>query len=32
VTLEFHHRVGELPRILTLPFEVEREPGHAPPS
>jgi hypothetical protein len=32
VTFEFHHRVGELPRILTLPFEVEREPGHAPQS
>src|SRR5262249_34127466 len=27
LTLEFHHRVGELPRVLTLPFEVEREPS-----
>jgi hypothetical protein len=25
VTLEFHHRVGELPRVLTLPFEVLRD-------
>jgi hypothetical protein len=27
LTLEFHHHVGELPRVLTLPFEVEREGG-----
>jgi hypothetical protein len=25
LTLEFHHRLGEVPRILTLPFAVERE-------
>jgi hypothetical protein len=25
LTLEFHHRVGELPRVLTLPFEVLRD-------
>jgi hypothetical protein len=24
VTLEFHHRVGEVPRVLILPFEIER--------
>jgi len=29
LTLEFHHRVGELPRILTLPFEVERDSRRA---
>ena len=23
-TLEFHHRVGEAPRVLTLPFAIER--------
>jgi hypothetical protein len=25
LTLEFHHRLGEFPRVLTLPFEVERD-------
>jgi hypothetical protein len=25
LTLEFHHHLGELPRVLTLPFEVERD-------
>ena len=25
LTLEFHHRLGELPRVLTLSFEVERD-------
>jgi hypothetical protein len=24
LTLEFHHRLGELPHVLTLRFEVER--------
>jgi hypothetical protein len=24
LTLEFHHRVGELSRVLTLPFQIER--------
>ena len=24
LTLEFHHRLGELARVLTLRFEVER--------
>lgn len=23
-TLEFHHRVGAVPRVLTLPFQIER--------
>jgi hypothetical protein len=22
--LEFHHHLGDLPRVLTLPFQVER--------
>ncbi len=30
LTLEFHHHLGELPRVLTLPFEVQRD-GHAAP-
>jgi hypothetical protein len=30
LTLEFHHRVGELPRVLTLPFEIEPATGHGP--
>jgi hypothetical protein len=25
LTLEFHHHLGELPRVLRLPFEVERD-------
>lgn len=25
LTFEFHHRLGELPRVLTLPFEVEQD-------
>ena len=29
LTLEFHHMVGERPQVLTLPFEVEREPTKA---
>jgi hypothetical protein len=29
-TLEFHHRRGEIPRVLTLPFEVARDGGGAP--
>jgi hypothetical protein len=27
--LEFHHHLGELPRVLTLPFEVERDASSA---
>ena len=27
--LEFHHHLGELPRVLTLPFEVERDRNSA---
>jgi hypothetical protein len=27
LTLEFHHRVGELPRVLRLAFVVERDAG-----
>ena len=30
LTLEFHHRLGELPRVLTLRFEVERDAAGAP--
>ena len=29
LTLEFHHRLGELPRVLTLRFEVERDAAGA---
>jgi hypothetical protein len=29
LTLEFHHRVGELSRVLTLPFEIERKRSNA---
>jgi hypothetical protein len=25
LTLEFHHRLGTVPRVLTLSFEIERE-------
>jgi hypothetical protein len=27
LTLEFHHRLGELARVLTLSFEIERDAG-----
>jgi hypothetical protein len=27
LTLEFHHRLGDAPRVLTLPFAVERAAG-----
>ncbi len=27
LTLEFHHRLGDAPRVLTLPFAVERVSG-----
>jgi hypothetical protein len=30
LTLEFHYRLGELPRVLTLLFQVERDGGGAP--
>ncbi|HEY7142300.1 MAG TPA: hypothetical protein VIE44_19575 [Methylomirabilota bacterium] len=30
LTLEFHHRVGEVPRVLTLAFVVERDEGGDP--
>ncbi len=30
LTLEFHHRLGELPRVLTLRFGVERDGAGAP--
>jgi len=30
LTLEFHHRLGELPRVLSLAFEVERDKGKPP--
>jgi hypothetical protein len=30
VTLEFHHRLGETPHVLTLPFAVERATGPRP--
>jgi hypothetical protein len=29
LTLEFHHHLGELPRVLRLPFEVEPDTGSA---
>jgi hypothetical protein len=29
LTLEFHHRLGERLRVLTLPFEVERDGGRS---
>ena len=30
LTLEFQHRLGELPRVLTLSFQIERAGGGAP--
>ena len=30
LSLEFHHRLGELPRVLTLRFGVERDGAGAP--
>jgi len=30
LTLEFQHRLGELPRVLTLSFQIERDGGGAP--
>jgi hypothetical protein len=29
LTLEFHHHLGEAPRVLTLPFQVERDGNSA---
>ena len=29
LTLELHHRLGELPRVLTLSFEIERDAASA---
>ena len=30
LSMEFHHRLGEVPRVLTLTFEVERDGSDAP--
>jgi hypothetical protein len=30
LSLEFHHRLGEVPRVLTLTFEVQRDGSEAP--
>ena len=30
LSLEFHHRLGEVPRVLTLVFEIERDGASAP--
>ena len=30
LSMEFHYRLGELPRILTLTFEVQRDGSDAP--
>ena len=30
LSMEFHHRLGEVPRVLTLTFEVQRDGSDAP--
>ena len=30
LSMEFHHRLGEAPRVLTLTFEVQRDGSDAP--